>query len=359
MDTFTQAALGATVAQAGFGKRLGPKAALAGALLGALPDLDIISAAWGPWASMVHHRGITHSLLFAPVMAPLLGWLTWRLMKRRDSWWRWSHLAFWALITHPLLDLFTSYGTQLLAPLSDRRFAIDGVSIVDPIYTLPLFAALVVAWVWRARPRVGTVAAAVVLALTTGYLFWGLAESRKAQRLAVTQLASEGFRAEHVRAQPSLFIWMWRVVARDQDGNLRIGSVSTYRPTRMDFVAVDRPGEPLIDQALASERGQLFEWFADGMISYRIELHGDRKRLVLEDQRYGLVTEPEVAFWGAHADFDADGRLLTLDRYQQRPSGKMAHALAASWRMMWDGVPPPEERSAGLGTSGAPAARQD
>lgn len=345
MDTFTQAALGATVAQAAFGKRLGPKAALAGALIGALPDLDIVSAAWGPWASLVHHRGITHSLLFAPVVAPLLGYVAWRIAKRRDHWWRWSHLAFWALVTHPLLDLFTSYGTQLLAPLSDRRFAIDAVPIVDPIYSLLLIGALVVGWLWRSKARVRVYAATTALILSTGYLLWGFAESRTAQQLAASQLRAGGFEPVHVRAQPSLFIWMWRVVARDERGNLRIGAVSTYRPTPMDFVAVERPDDPIVDRALASERGRIFEWFADGMVGVRIERHPDKTRVYLDDQRYGLVTDPAEAFWGAHADFDASGRLIAVDRYRNDPGGKMTQALAASWRFMWDGVPAPASRA--------------
>ncbi len=341
MDTLTQAALGAAVAQAGFAKRLGGKAVVAGALLGVLPDVDIISSAFGPWASMVHHRGITHSLLFAPLMAPVLGWVLWRLNKRHDQWWRWGHLAFWALITHPLLDLFTSYGTQLFAPLSDRRLVIDAVAIIDPIYTLLLVGALVIARVWRRRPTLGRYAAVSALVLSTGYLFWGWAESHRARKWAVAQLREQGFEPAHVRAQPSLFIWLWRIVARDGSGDLRVAVVSTYRPTVMNFTALERPPDPLVDQALASERGQLFAWFSDRMIGVRLVPSGGGTRVYLDDQRYGLVTEPARAFWGAYAHFDANGRLTAFERYQWHPTGRLGQALAASWRMMWQGVPPP------------------
>lgn len=344
MDSITQAALGATIAQAAFGKKLGPtKAMLAGAVLGALPDLDILAGLFSSWASLEHHRGLTHSLLFAPVTAPLWGWLSWRWLDRsRPGRWRsWSQLAFWAVITHPLLDLFTSYGTQLLAPLSDRRFALDAIPIVDPIFSLTLIAALGTALWWRRRPRVGQVAAAAALVLTSGYLAAGWHQSQRAQQLAVEQLRAEGFEPTHVRAQPSMLIWLWRVVARDAQGNLRIGAVSTYKPTPMSFEALERPRHPLIDAALGSERGRRFEWFADGLIGVRLEpLAGGGQRVVLEDQRFGLITQPGRAFWGAWADFDQDGRLLAVERYRDRPTGALKEALGASWRMMWHGVPP-------------------
>src|SRR5690606_37503481 len=68
MDLVTQAVLGAAIGEAGWGKKLGAGAMCAGALLGMTPDLDIISGLAGQWASLIHHRGVSHSLLFAPLV---------------------------------------------------------------------------------------------------------------------------------------------------------------------------------------------------------------------------------------------------------------------------------------------------
>jgi len=57
----------------------------------------------------------------------------------------WQWLFFWALITHPLLDCFTMYGTQLFAPFSDMRVAWSTISVVDPFYTLPFLVCLITA----------------------------------------------------------------------------------------------------------------------------------------------------------------------------------------------------------------------
>ena len=91
---------------------------------------------------MVAHRGITHSIFFLPLLAPVLGEIAHRFDKKYNRW-LWTHLAFWALITHPLLDWQTAYGTQLLYPFSSHRFALDAVGIIDLFYTVPLIVAVV------------------------------------------------------------------------------------------------------------------------------------------------------------------------------------------------------------------------
>ena len=63
MDSITQILLGTTIAEAGFREKLGGRAVIAGAVLGALPDLDIVTRCAGPWAFVKYHRGPTHSLI--------------------------------------------------------------------------------------------------------------------------------------------------------------------------------------------------------------------------------------------------------------------------------------------------------
>jgi len=84
MDSVTQMLFGATIGQAGFRRRLGRKALVAGAVLGSIPDMDVV-VGWfaGPFASWEHHRGLTHSLFFGPVIGPLIGWGIWRLHRWR------------------------------------------------------------------------------------------------------------------------------------------------------------------------------------------------------------------------------------------------------------------------------------
>ncbi len=337
MDSITQVLLGATVAEAGFGKKLGNRAMLVGGLCGLLPDLDTLSGVLGPWTSMVHHRGITHSVFFAAAIAPLLGWIAWRTSHRKESIATWAHLAFWSVVTHPLLDLFTSYGTQLFAPFSDRRFALDAIPIVDPIYSLPLVAATIVSLIMRPRkPNVGPICAAAVLTVTTGYLFFGWYQSLRVENLARAQLAEEGFHVQHLRVQPVMLVWMWRVAARDADGNLRVGSISTWRPRRIDFRTIELPHDPLVSRALETERGKLFRWFADDMIGVRVEHHESGTSVLMDDQRYGSALEPDRAFWSARAEYDKNGQLIEVSR-ERRAMKQFRSEIEPTWQMMWKG----------------------
>ncbi|HHS95059.1 MAG TPA: metal-dependent hydrolase, partial [Phaeodactylibacter sp.] len=61
------------------------------------------------------------------------------------TWKDWYWLFLWAIVTHPILDCFTTYGTQILLPFSDYRVAFNVVSVVDPLYTLPFLILLLVA----------------------------------------------------------------------------------------------------------------------------------------------------------------------------------------------------------------------
>jgi len=146
MDSLTQIVLGIATAEWVAGKKLQNKTFLYGAILGTIPDLDIVV---GKFMSDVDgvaiHRGLSHSLLFFVFLAPILGWIIAKVEKSKISFKSASLLAFWCLVTHVLLDLFTSWGTQILWPL-DHRFALKTIFVIDPLYTIPLFISLIFVW---------------------------------------------------------------------------------------------------------------------------------------------------------------------------------------------------------------------
>ncbi|MGB3775877.1 MAG: metal-dependent hydrolase [Leeuwenhoekiella sp.] len=146
MDSLTQIVLGAAVGEAVLGKKVGNKAMIYGAIAGTIPDLDtIVGKFLDPLTAIEIHRGVSHSILFSIVMAPLLGWLVARIHKRAGATWQnWSLLFFWALITHPLLDAHTTWGTQLFWPF-DLRLAYQNIFVIDPLYTIPFLVFLILA----------------------------------------------------------------------------------------------------------------------------------------------------------------------------------------------------------------------
>ena len=146
MDSFTQIVLGIATAELVAGKKLQNKTFLYGAILGTIPDLDIVV---GKFLSDVEgvaiHRGLSHSLLFFVFLSPILGWMISKIEKNKISFKNASLLAFWCLVTHVLLDVFTSWGTQILWPL-DYRFALKTIFVIDPLFTIPLLISLIFVW---------------------------------------------------------------------------------------------------------------------------------------------------------------------------------------------------------------------
>ena len=161
MDSLTQIVLGGAVAAAIAPPGHRRAALLAGAALGTLPDLDALwlgFTAADPVATMVDHRSFSHSLLVLPWVAALIWWGFRRFGKGRvaQAPVRWFWAIQLALVTHPLLDALTVYGTQLWWPLRPHPAMGSSVFIIDPAYTAWLLLGCVLAWFGRARPWAGT-----------------------------------------------------------------------------------------------------------------------------------------------------------------------------------------------------------
>lgn len=317
MDPFSQAALGAVVGQAAGHTRLGFRAATVGALAGALPDLDVLLAIGGDtFDQLVVHRGITHSLFFAPVAGPLLGLLVWWWERRRateppDPARRsaWMIVVTLALLSHPLLDYLTPYGTQLLLPFSNARFAIDAMPIIDPVYTLLLGGGLLVAW-RRRGARVTAIAGATLL-VSSAYLAWGGWLNTAAERVAIRQLAAAGITDARVAAFPTVLqIHYRRVVARTADRDL-VGFVSMWRPCTIVWSAGPRLGRdhPVVREFLATREGRIFDWFTMGWSRYRLQYAGSQRWLHVSDLRYGFTSDPDRSVFHARARVGSEGTL--------------------------------------------------
>lgn len=146
MDSVTQVVLGAAVGEAVLGEKAGNKAILYGAIAGTIPDLDTFAGYFVDTVTAIEiHRGFTHSIFFAVVFSPVFGWLISKVERKSAANWKdWSLLMFWGFFTHPLLDSFTTWGTQLFWPL-DLRLDFRVIFVIDPLYTLPFLVFLILA----------------------------------------------------------------------------------------------------------------------------------------------------------------------------------------------------------------------
>ncbi|OUL61050.1 metal-dependent hydrolase [Flavobacterium sp. AJR] len=144
MDSFTQIVLGIATAELCAGEKLQRKTILYGAILGTIPDLDVLFGQFlNPVDGVAIHRGLSHSLLFFGLLSPILGWFISKIEQEKINFRSATVLVFWCLFTHVLLDMFTSWGTQIFWPLPDR-IALKTIFVIDPLYTLPLLICLII-----------------------------------------------------------------------------------------------------------------------------------------------------------------------------------------------------------------------
>lgn len=338
MDSITHLFLGGAVAAAIVPAKHRRAALLAGAALNTLPDLDslfIALATDDPVSLMTVHRSFSHSLF----VLPLLGWLIWWLFKRRgkrvaESPARWFWAIQLALVTHPLLDAFTVYGTQLFWPLHTPPVMISSLFIIDPLYTAWLLAACVAAWF--AREKILAQRALLAgLVLSTAYLGWSLLAKAKVDAHADQALAAMGLRnAPRFSVPMPLNTLLWQVVAMTPEGYV-IGERSLVA----DQGAMRFKGYKSNTQALGEARNipamQELAWFNHGFM--RAQVVGDE--LVLSDLRMGL--EPDYNFNFAVAVREGGQWRAIPPRQMQAAyrapvaSGKLKDALAQLWRRIW------------------------
>jgi len=108
------------------------------ALCAMLPDIDVIGLRLGvPYDSLFGHRGCTHSILFAGLVAVAVSLPFWNRSKTGESW-QTLACVFAATVSHGLLDALTNggLGVAFFAPFDDTRYFFP----VTPIEVSPLRA---------------------------------------------------------------------------------------------------------------------------------------------------------------------------------------------------------------------------
>ena len=302
MDSVSQLALGAAIGVAVMGRRTSMwRAAAWGAVAGTLPDLDVFVDHGDPVRNMVLHRAETHSLFwltlfslpFAAGVARLHGqWAQWR------RWW----MAMWlALITHPLLDAMTVYGTQIGLPFTNHPFAVGSVFIIDPLYTLPLLLGTVITLATtRLRPNL------IGLALSTLYLGWGVVAQQHVGEVARNALTRQGIAAERVLITPTAFNTVaWRVVVMQREHYLEGFYSLLDRERTIAFDRFER-GTAIEPELRGIEGYERIAAFSRGFYALR----QDGPRVLISDLRMGQ--EPAYNFTFAIAERASAAKALAV-----------------------------------------------
>lgn len=221
MDSLTHLALGACVGEVMLGRTLGKKALLVGAVAQSLPDIDGIAGLWLPMsANLLAHRGITHSLVVAPLAAGVLA-----VLLRRWCWARTVPLRYWIffltvqLCLHNLLDTTNAYGTGLLEPFSTQRFSAYLLYVADPFFTIPLLVTAVLLGIVFQQVHLRKIGAMVALIWAGGYLGYAALNKARLEEPIRRSLVKRGVPYSRISTIPTpLNTWLWYVIATTDRG---------------------------------------------------------------------------------------------------------------------------------------------
>jgi len=285
MDSITQATLGAAVGEALLGRKAGYKAPLLGAIIGTLPDLDILA---NPFLTVVEqiyfHRSISHSFFTVIVAAPLLGLLLNRYIKNEQTgltaWWKFS---FWILLTHILIDIPTTYGTQVFQPFSNYPLATDIIFIVDPLFTLPVLTGVIIALFMRRDSGIRLWVNRAGLILGASYMLWATGIKAHVHSWFSAKFENENGYYEKLKTMPNgpttLF---WSGFALKND-TLSVATYSVFNSAgNPDSHKIPRNSH-LIQDFLHTDEIEVVLWFSRGY--YHVEETSDG--FLFYDLRFG------------------------------------------------------------------------
>lgn len=336
MDSVSQFVLGAAVAAAALGDRTRAwRAVVWGGVVATLPDLDVLIDHGDAIANMTRHRAESHALFWLTLVSPLLAWGIAAWHRERRLFLRWWWAVWLALVTHPLLDAMTIYGTRLLLPFADHPFAVGSLFVIDPLYTLLLLLGAFGFWRWpgvrgRRWNRRG-------LVVSCAYAAWSVIAQQWGTAVANAQLLRRGIVTADVVVTPApLQTCLWRFVAITEDRAYE-GFWSVFDGAReIEWLAIDR-GRDLLDRVRSQAPVQQLLRFSGGCV--KCERDGDGVRLT--DLRMGQ--EPFYIFSFVVAHLDAGGAVAAVAAPMRSGARiDVARELAWLWARMWGGdVPAP------------------
>ena len=293
MDSITQIVLGAACGEIALGKKIGNKAILFGAIGGTIPDLDVLIGKLfytNEIDSLAFHRGIMHSIPFAIVGALIFGFLSYKvydygyLRRGTTSLKDWIWLFFLSILTHPILDSFTPYGTQLFLPFSDYRVAFNNIAVVDPLYTLPLLLCVSITMFFNRKNSKRKTWTKAGLYLSSAYMIFTIGN-----KIYVDQTFKKSFQKANINyskfsAQPTILNnVLWYAVA-ETDKNYTVSFYSIFDDTNtpLNFINIPK-NHKLLD--VDHPDIKTLRWFSNEYYALSIL----NNKIIYRDLRYPLL----------------------------------------------------------------------
>jgi len=152
VDSITHTLTGGVIARAIGDEKVGHWGTIAGLSMGFFPDTDFVLGLFNRQFYLEYHRDFTHSLILIPLYALFFSWVFVKVSKR-PYFWSFYKICLPVLVSHVLLDLFTSYGTMIFSPFLEHRYAWDLIFIIDLIFSGIIIFPLIISLFWKRKAR--------------------------------------------------------------------------------------------------------------------------------------------------------------------------------------------------------------
>jgi inner membrane protein len=240
----------------------------------------------------------------------------------------WVSLFFWSIFTHPILDCFTNWGTQIWQPFSDYRVQWNTVSVVDPIYTLPFALCLIVAAYFMRSSRTRLVLTWIGIVWSCGYLGYTYWHKQIAEADFKQVLQARQINYQRLMSNPSIFNnIVWQMTAETNDAYVYgLYGFNDAAPSTRPISFVPK-NHALLNHIPDNDRAKRFLlWFTDGYYNV-VPYNGDT--LQVNDLRFGLLGDslsgnnyvfPFLLFKNEHNQWDVvqnNRRNVNMDQQKQ------------------------------------------
>ena len=297
MDPLSQGVIGAVAAQQKTTKNHFVIATLLGFLSGMAPDLDIfIKSSNDPLLYLEFHRQFTHSLIFIPIGGLVCAmFFYYFFLRNKDITFKQTYIySTLGYATHGLLDSCTTYGTQLLWPFTDDRVAWNTISIIDPLFTIPLLSLIILAVIKKKK-----IISYLALFWVIFYSIFGLIQKERAEAIGAELASSRGHELVNVVAKPSFAnLIVWKIIYTTKDSYyidaVRLGlEENIIEGVKIDKLNIQK-SFPWLDLKSQQARDiERFRWFSNGYLALS-ETHPNR----IIDIRYSMLPNEGHGLWG-------------------------------------------------------------
>lgn len=271
------------------------------------------------------------------MLFPLILWL--REGRKEPSperssaadWKDWSWLFFWAILTHPLLDACTTYGTQLFQPFWDYRVAFNNISVVDPLYTIPFLICVIIASRFGLKNSKRRIVNFVGIGLSCAYLLFSFYNKAKVNSVFKDSLKKQEVAYTRFSTGPTIFNnILWQGVAEGDTAYYHgLYSILDEKPVIEKFTIIPK-NHGSIEQWQEERPIRILKWFTNG---YYNVMEREDGRLQLNDLRFGSMSmqfDQEKDYVFKFVLDDSDGELKVF-QVQEQPED-----AGGNFGRLWD-----------------------